>query len=205
MFFKFLKDRIQQKIPGQCHTPTNNDLIRVKEICYDGIDNDADSNVDCGDSDCDSNLMCGADINVLTGGYGTLDPLEALMLDMFSGIEGPPISIGTDPINDTANQHLEIIEAALKQTAYSIILGIGVMEFNTTFVCSGSEAGKYYYFLDIDENATNGCNATINDTAVSGFEYKIERIGLSTKSSNLLVESKMAHLASATYAVKKSL
>jgi len=38
--------------------PTNFD----KEICFDGIDNDADSKIDCSDADCFSDTFCGAAI-----------------------------------------------------------------------------------------------------------------------------------------------
>ncbi|MFC1741665.1 LamG-like jellyroll fold domain-containing protein, partial [Nanoarchaeota archaeon] len=141
------------------------------EICYNGVDDEGDGDVDCDDTDCKDEIMCGGDINVLTGGYGTTDPLAALQQDMFQGMQGAPIIIGEDAVGEGAADHLDIRGVGVKESDKSLIFGIEVIDFNTR-ICDGQNEGAYYYLLDTDNNASTGCIVNIDGTDLGGFEYK---------------------------------
>ncbi|PIN72508.1 hypothetical protein COV22_03010, partial [Candidatus Woesearchaeota archaeon CG10_big_fil_rev_8_21_14_0_10_47_5] len=150
-------------------------LCYNNEICYDGVDNDADTLVDCSDNDCYKDKACGGTVNVATGGYNTLDPLQAMKSELFKDMDpSPPAVIGNDDINTSLEATYDIMNFGIKDMGDS--LGLGIMlraQNNESVTCNKTNtSAMFYYILDSDNNATNGCNVTIKGTTYRGFEYK---------------------------------
>ncbi len=144
-------------------------------LCFDGEDNDNDGLLDCFDPDCSKDPFCGGDVDVLTGGYGTLDPLEAMKKDLFSDMDqGPPVELGSDP-DDGLPGEIDIVGFGMKDMGKAFGLGIMVKDLrSTSLLCNGSKTSKYTYLLDVDANASNGCSANLSGTIHSGFEYRFD-------------------------------
>jgi len=153
-------------------------------ICFDGNDNDGNGLVDCQDTACSYEEFCGGDIDVLTGGFGTLDTMEAMKKQMFEDMDpSPPVILFFDSDSESLPADIDINGLGVKDMGDSIGFGIGVsamVNFSAGFpspvsaLCGGNQSGRYYYFIDNDANLSSGCNATIGTNSYSGFEYRFE-------------------------------
>lgn len=162
---------------------TGNDS-QSDEICFDGNDNDGDNKIDCLDTDCSRESFCGGEINVLTGGFGTLDPVLAMQKQMFEDMDpSPPAMLFSDSVDNLVKIY-DINAFMIKDMGKSLGMGIGVIQMfnessssspeNVSILCNGLGESKYYYFVDSDANSSSGCNATVGDTNYTGFEYRFE-------------------------------
>ena len=134
--------------------------------CWDGAH--------CSDAACQKEKICGGDINVLTGGFGTLDPMEAMKKQMFSGMDmSPPVMLATAPQNNTLPSQIDILGFQVKDMGEALGMGIGIRNMSNTTLCNALGTGKYYYFLDVDNNQSTGCNITLGST-YQGFDYRFE-------------------------------
>ncbi len=156
------------------------------EICFDGADNNADGLIDCNDALCLKDPSCGGDINVLTGGFGTLDPMEAMKKSMFGDMDpSPPAMLFSKTANTTLPTILAINKLMIKDMGKSLGVGIGVVSLenktgpagltNVSLLCSGGRGtAKYHYYIDSDANTSSGCNVSIDGINKTGFEYRFE-------------------------------
>ncbi len=169
--------------------------------CFDGLDNDGDSKVDCKDSDCSSDKFCGGgefDKKILTDiFYITKMKILGVCKDSSSGLScdkekallfesaekmgdkpGPPLKLKDDdtPNNEppAAMPHLNMLGFGFKDMGKSIGMGMMLQNGSASAVCPNSTngTGMYYFYLDIDSSASTGCWDMINLTNVSGIEYK---------------------------------
>lgn len=167
-----------------CYDHDDDGTVDTEYICFDGEDNDADNKIDCADPDCQKNPFCGGDIDVLTGGFGTLDPMQAMMKDMFSGMDpSPPVEVAMDvypefgqtPYSGDPLDLYDIISFDVKDMGKALGFGIHVEELAAnSILCDGNIPSKFYYFVDKDANLSTGCNITLNNVNYTGFDYKYE-------------------------------
>ena len=171
---------------GNWSSQFNNCYNSSKELCFDGMDNNGNGLIDCSDSDCTKENFCGGDINVLTGGYGTFDPVLAMKQEMFDGMDmSPPARLFSKNPNMGLPKPIAIREFSIKDMGNSIGMGIGVIGLenksmvpvglvNISFLCGGAGGSKYYYFVDSDANLSTGCTVNISGNNYTGFEYRFE-------------------------------
>ena len=171
---------------GNWSSQFNNCYNSSKELCFDGMDNNGNGLIDCSDSDCTKENFCGGDINVLTGGYGTFDPVLAMKQEMFDGMDmSPPARLFSKNPNMGLPKPIAIREFSIKDMGNSIGMGIGVIGLenksmvpvglvNISFLCGGAGGSKYYYFVDSDANLSTGCTINISGNNYTGFEYRFE-------------------------------
>jgi len=156
------------------------------ELCFDGRDNNNNSLVDCADSVfCSKDPACGGNINVLTGGFGTLNPFEAMKKSMFQDMDpSPPVNLFFDSSVDSLPSQIDIRDFSIKDMGSSLGLGVGVIGMinrsgappfpGISLLCGGNASGRYYFFLDSDSNLSSGCNITLNSVQYAGFDYRFE-------------------------------
>ncbi|MFH0870669.1 MAG: PGF-pre-PGF domain-containing protein [archaeon] len=155
------------------------------ELCFDGTDNNADGKIDCADTQCLNNPACGGDIDVLTGGYGTLNPFEAMKKMLFSDMDpSPPVMLFSEPAGDPLPMHIDAREFMIKDMGNALGMGVKVEGFvnmsspppfpGISLLCGGTGSGAYYYFVDTDANESTGCDANISESVKAGFEYKFD-------------------------------
>ncbi|NOZ81372.1 MAG: hypothetical protein GXP63_06910, partial [DPANN group archaeon] len=152
-----------------CYTYDNT----TEYICFDGVDNDGDGLIDCQDTaDCSSNPFCGGDIDVLTGGFGTLNPYVAMKQDMFSDMkEGPVIELAGEPPEAGVDPVLDAIGFGMKDMGKTLGIGIMLENISDSYLCGGANASQYFYYIDTDANKSSGCDINISGTVLTGFEY----------------------------------
>src|SRR3989344_9156003 len=161
-----------------CWNATNPPTDQIKELCYDGTDNDGNGFTDCYDPiGCQKDAACGGDVNVLTGDYGLIENV-ALGLSMFKDMDpSPPVSLFSDGINITLPQQIDARQFMIKDMGTSLGIGIGVTNMSKSLLCTNAPvggSGKYYYFLDTDANTSTGCWANISNVVYNGFDYRFE-------------------------------
>ncbi|VVB65366.1 Uncharacterised protein [Candidatus Gugararchaeum adminiculabundum] len=176
----------------QCYTPG-------QEICYDGIDNNNNSLIDCAESSCQQDKFCGGDINMLTDatvvarGGADLTRGQAMQFQMFKDMDpSPPVMLYGIASTPSVAGHLDITGFDIKDMGNSLAFGIKVRNY-TSIECSGGYVGtgSYYYLLDTDKNSSTGCIADIAGTNYTGFEYKLI-YNISMNSSGGIVEVRTA-------------
>ena len=145
------------------------------EICFDGVDNDADALIDCMDTDCSKDQTCGGDINVLSGGFGTLNAFEAMKMSMFQSMDqSPPVDLFSEP-NEGLRLDIDAQGFSIKDMGTALGLGIRVANMDYSILCTSSaNTSLYHYLIDVDVNTSNGCTANISGVNYTGFEYKFE-------------------------------
>ncbi len=161
-----------------CWNATNPPTDQIKELCYDGADNDGNGFTDCYDLvACQKDAACGGDVNVLVGDYGT-NELMALGLSMFKDMDpSPPVSLFSDGVNVTLPQQIDARQFMIKDMGTSLGIGIGVTNMSKSLLCTNApvgDSGRYYYFLDTDANTSTGCWANISNVVYNGFDYRFE-------------------------------
>ncbi|MBI2664891.1 PGF-pre-PGF domain-containing protein [Candidatus Woesearchaeota archaeon] len=111
-------------------------------------------------------------------------------------IDSPPVILGIDPSDDVEYQWLDIVGFGIHDSPESVDIGIGVKNMTNFTGCYKSfigtpgrynASGKYYRYLDTDENTTNGCLAD-NDASIKGFEYKFIRSANNNASNATIYE-----------------
>ncbi|MBI2136607.1 PGF-pre-PGF domain-containing protein, partial [Candidatus Woesearchaeota archaeon] len=117
------------------------------------------------------------------GSFGLCDPLFDQQMGGGMQMDAPPTILGTDATGDAGGQDwLDIAGLGYHDSPQNMDLGLGLVNITNFVGCnkfhiakSLNRTGKYYRFIDVDANASTGCNATsvggIND--VSGYEYKV--------------------------------
>ncbi|MEK6809028.1 MAG: hypothetical protein AABY14_05045, partial [Nanoarchaeota archaeon] len=116
------------------------------------------------------------------------DKEKAVMFQYFADMKpGPPSILKVDPISDTSvsnattYNYLDIIGFGFKDMGTAIGMGIMLRNASNIGRCSNREkelnrSVVFYYYVDIDNNATNGCSVALNYSGAlsnhSGFEYK---------------------------------
>ncbi|MFH0701679.1 MAG: hypothetical protein V2A62_04540, partial [Candidatus Woesearchaeota archaeon] len=165
-----------EEVSGNWSANFNNCYNASAELCYDGTDNDADGNIDCADSDCSNDPACGGDIDVLTGGFGTLNPFEAMKKSMFQNMDpSRPIMLSPDAL-DGIRGDIDALGFSIKDMGTSLGIGLDVVNMSQSLLCGGLNSQQYFFLVDSDANTTNGCTANISGTNYAGFEYKFEYI-----------------------------
>ena len=98
----------------------------------------------------------------------------------------PPAVLGIDIEGDAINSSQEWLDiAAVALMNDPQMLGIGIPIYNMTnlsgcsktYPTTNNETGKYYRFIDVDNDATTGCNGYYaNGTAIGGFDYRLDLV-----------------------------
>jgi len=153
--------------------------------CFDGIQDFDEEGIDCGGIDCPP---CD-DTEWKPEMEGLCDP--AFVDQFFSGMqEGPPIPLPPPdaPCNgmedDADGQDwINICDLAIRDTpnVYGFIIHVtdwppyrGIRDLvlcNYMYEDCQNRTGKYYYYIDTDNNESTGCNSS--DGSMQGFEYKL--------------------------------
>ncbi len=145
------------------------------ELCYDGTDNDGDTLIDCVDSSCSKDSACGGNIDVLTGGFGTLDPYEAMKKQMFQNMDpGAPVRLSSSAPTLSLRGDLDALGFSIKDMGTSLGMGLDVRNMSESLLCGGLNSEQYFFLVDIDVNTSTGCTVNISGTNYTGFEYKFE-------------------------------
>lgn len=152
---------------------------QIRELCYDGIDNDGNNMADCYDIlACQKDTFCGGDVNTLVNDYGTTNEFTALGKAMFEMMDpSPPVSLFSNGINASIPQQLDARQFMVKDMGTSLGMGIGVTNISKSLTCSGTpvgSSGRYYYLMDIDANTSTGCWINISNNVYAGFEYRFD-------------------------------
>ncbi|RME31119.1 hypothetical protein D6789_03735, partial [Candidatus Woesearchaeota archaeon] len=144
------------------------------EVCFNGVDDNLDGNIDCEDPTCEHAKSCGALIDTLTGTYAGFSPDEALLMKLTSGL-GPVLYLGDDDRNDQGDPGVNIVAFAIGVA--NLGLGMGVMTENLTDLisCNGTVANRtFLYLIDNDAVNTTGCNVTYDGVPHDGYEYLVQ-------------------------------
>ncbi|MBI2148467.1 hypothetical protein HYU23_02210 [Candidatus Woesearchaeota archaeon] len=171
------------------------------EICFNGVDDNNNGNVDCSDKLC-YNATLGIDAwktahPACGGGYNptefgsiidsNFNP-DAFRNEIFfrGGSNEPPVLIGMDPLNDTVNStnssELDIMGLGIKETDGAFGLGIATQTNRFASHCRPFNGGtsnmsqRFFYSVDSDDNTTTGCllNYTLfagSTSSISGVDY----------------------------------
>ncbi|MBU3896446.1 MAG: PGF-pre-PGF domain-containing protein [Nanoarchaeota archaeon] len=105
----------------------------------------------------------------------------------------PPMPLGIDSkddtnYNETPQEWLDIVAVGIMNDPQMISIGIPIKNMTNFSACNKiwsadttNETGKYYRYIDVDNNATTGCNAYYaNGTAIGGFDYRLDLVANST-------------------------
>ncbi|MBS3158404.1 hypothetical protein J4206_03900, partial [Candidatus Woesearchaeota archaeon] len=126
------------------------------------------------------------------GSVGLCDPLFDQQMGGGMQMDAPPTILGTDATDDAGGQDwLDIAGIGYHDSPQNMDLGIGLKNITNFAGCRQfhldkqlgakfNSTGKYYRFIDVDANASTGCNVTTaatgtpnNNTIASGYEYKV--------------------------------
>ncbi len=152
-----------------------------KEVCFNGEDDNGDSNIDCADESC-FNVSAGADAWKTAdpscgGGYNPTQfghtigegfDRNAFNRDRLfkGGSQSSPVQIGNDLIDDQIDvpnsTDLDIVGLGVKDMDTSF--GFGIMTRTGNYIAScapfnlgGNMTEQFYYLFDSDNNESTGC------------------------------------------------
>jgi len=167
---------------------TNNYCMGSGEICFNGIDDDSDGNIDCMDSDCNKAPVCGGDISILSNtnliakGGVSLSPMQAMQFQMFEGADpSPPVILGGKSPNGAIRTDIRIEGFGIKDMGKSLGMGFKVNNLGRSPLCWSNSSNEtlqdfnaaYFYLLDTDGNSSTGCTANVSGVNYAGFEYEL--------------------------------
>ncbi len=147
----------------------------LTEICFNGVDDNGDGQIDCSDNDCFEEKECGGQLNTLTGDYQGMSAEEAIMSYFFGTGDPNIIHLKDDNASENIGDLFNLTSFKVVVGPRGIGMGIGLQNMSTLSACGGSiDDHKYIYALDTDANSSSGCNLTIDGTQKEGYEYIVK-------------------------------
>lgn len=144
------------------------------EICFNGVDDNGNGQIDCADSTCENAKACGGQIDTLTGSYAGFTPEEALE-DKLASDMGPILFLKQDIQNDSLNTSLEIKGLGMSVSSLGLAVGIPMENLSQIKSCGGAVSDvKFLYLFDNDANQSTGCNVTIDTINYPGYEFFVK-------------------------------
>lgn len=124
----------------------------------------------------------------------------AMASEFFSGMEmsGPPIPLGDDSAGDAPSNETDITSFGMKDMGFAFGFGITVKSPENSAACNdikmstgmgtGTATTKYYWYLDTDDDTSNGC-ALRHDSTSTGYEFYIKNEWAYDSTSATVTES----------------